>query len=80
MPGSAPVIPLWSEVLGKDLVWGAGGKFPFVFRSPTADFIGHGGGGYVGSLRVSGIVLRKNWEKSLFQEDTDVNVIMLSNP
>ena len=31
-------------------------------------------------LRVSGIVLSKNWEESLFQEDTDANVIMLSNP
>ena len=28
-------------------------------------------------LRVSGIVLSKNWEESLFQEDTDANVIML---
>lgn len=80
MLGSAPVLHPGSEALGKDLAWGASGKFPFVSRCPAANFIGHSSGGYVGSLRVSGIVLSKNWEKSLFKEDTEANVIMLSNP
>lgn len=78
--GSALVVHPWSEVLGKDSAWSAGGKFPFVFRCLTANFIGHSSGGYIGSLRISGIVLSENWEKSLFQKDTDANVIMLSIP
>lgn len=35
------------------------------------------GGGGGGSQRVGGIALPKKWGKSLFQEDTDVNTIML---
>ena len=59
---------------------GSGGKVPFSCRCPTANFIGHSSGGYRGALRASGIVLCKNQEKYLFQEDTDANVIVLPNP
>lgn len=70
MPGSAPVLyPRW-EGLDKDLGMGHPGEVAFYPISASG-----GGGG--GSQRVGGIALPKKWGKSLFQEDTDVNTIML---
>lgn len=55
---------------------GAGGELPLTFRCLTANPIDLGGGGRGGS-QGKGIALPKNWDQSLFQEDTGANMIML---
>lgn len=55
---------------------GAGGELPLIFRCPTANPIGLSDGGRGGS-QGKGIALPKNWDQSLFQEDTGANMIML---